>query len=131
MRLLPWLLAGFGLYWLSRVVQRLGDAYPLVEDGVSWDRLTFHGLALVLLLGGLVCFLRAGVLAFRMIRGGRPGSSSAALTDDGSGPDGAPEFDPDAALARYLARKGAEETAPEPGITRPNPPAGGFGRRGL
>ena len=47
------------------------------------------------------------------------------------------DFDPDAAMARYLARRGAARTAgptgsaPSLGGDAPRPPAGSFGRKGI
>jgi hypothetical protein len=125
MRWLLWLFAGFALYRFSAVLEGIGDSYPHAANGTSWDRLTFHGAALILLLAGLACFIRACVVIVRSFRGGahRPSAPVA------PGPDAPSAFDPDAALSRYLESKG-EQT--EQQLTRPRPPqGGGFGRRGL
>ena len=124
MRWLLWLFAGFALYRFSAVLEGVGDSYPHAASGVSWDRLTFHGAALILLLGGLACFVRALILIVRSLRGrsAKPAAPAA------PGPDGPPEFDPDAALARYLESRNEQ---PEQRTTGPLPPKSGFGRRGL
>jgi lipopolysaccharide export LptBFGC system permease protein LptF len=59
---------GFGLYSLSRSLELRGDMAPLAASGVSPERLTWHLMALALLLAGLGCFIFAGLSAFRGIR---------------------------------------------------------------
>ena len=105
------------------MLEAWGDSFPYAAEGVSWDRLTWHGLALLVLLGGFYCFVRAFAAAWRTIRGDKAaGRAAAAAFDD----EASETFDPDAALARYLEKR----AAPAPGqITRPRP--GGFGKRGL
>jgi hypothetical protein len=130
MRHLPWLLAGFGLLGLSRMVEAFGDGFPLAADGASPERLVFHLTALVVLLAGFACFLRAARLIYRSVRGDAPRAPAepARLTAPAAGAQAPEAFDPDAALARYLERKGERTDSPQTG---PRPPAGGFGRRGL
>lgn len=126
MRYLPWLLAGFGLLGASRAVEALGDGFPLAADGASPERLMFHSAALVILLGGFACFLHAGRLIYRSVRGQTPRApAESAPAESVQAPDA---FDPDAALARYLERKAEQGDSPPP-VARV--PATGFGRRGL
>jgi hypothetical protein len=125
MRYFGWLAGGFALFWFSKVFAAMGDAAPFAAaGGVSGERLAWHGLALVILLGGLACFIRTGILAYRSItgRGAIPAERKPLIP----GPEAPEAFDPDAALARYLAAKGTES---EVVITRPRPHPGGFGRR--
>ena len=126
MRSVVWVMAGFGLYFVARLLERLGDAMPFAADGVSWDRAAFHGAGLVVLLAGLGCFVRALLVIWRRKRGGKVEARKLArVFDDGEAPR---DFDPDAALARYLEKR--PPSAAEP--SRPAPtPGGGFGRRGL
>ena len=42
---------GFGLYWVARDVELMGDAAPLVPGGVSAERAKYHIIALVLMIG--------------------------------------------------------------------------------
>lgn len=126
MRNIGWLIAGFALYKLSKVLEGLGDAAPLAVGGVSAERALWHGAALVILVAGLACFVRALVLAWRAIRGGAPKTVPPA--PEAGTPDPSEAFDPDAALARYLANRDPSLPAAE----KPAPPRGpGFGRRGL
>jgi hypothetical protein len=59
---------GFGLYWVARDVELLGDAAPFVPNGVSAERAKYHILALVLMLGALGFFI-AGFVS--IVRGWR------------------------------------------------------------
>ena len=126
MRYWPWLLCGFGLLWLSKLLEGFGDALPFAAEGASWDRAAFHGAALVALLAGLGCFIRAMLAMWRRNRGGKVEARKLArVFDEGDAPR---DFDPDAALARYLEKR--TESGSEP--NRPAPTSGGgFGRRGL
>ncbi len=87
MRSVPWLIAGFALYKLSDLLEGFGDLAPYATDGVSGERLAFHGTALVVLLIGFACFVRALVIAWRTIRGGGKAEARAvaAVFDDGDG----------------------------------------------
>lgn len=123
MRYFGWLIAGFAFYKLSSVLEAMGDAAPYAAEGaVAYERLQYHGAALVVLIAGGACFVRAGILIWRTIRAGTPWTDKASPKAEGA-VDPEPEFDPDAALARYLASKG--EQPPH------NANPGGFGRRGL
>jgi hypothetical protein len=127
MRYFGWLATGFGLLWFSKVFEHMGDAAPYAGPGnVSGGRLLWHGIAIAIVLGGMACFVRAGVLAYRSIkrRGGPPSPPKPLIP----GPEASEPFDADAALARYLAAKGTEQ---EVVLTRPRPQPGGFGRRGV
>ena len=115
---LKWLLAGGGLYWLSRLFESVGDSFPYAAEGVSAGRLLFHGAALLILIGAIFCFVRAGRVIWLALRGGRPAPQ---------GPQAPGEFDPDEALARYLVTKAAQEAS----APSPSPPSpAGFGRKG-
>jgi hypothetical protein len=61
---------GFGLMSLSNSLELRGDLAPFVKDGVSTERLQYHLMALVVLLGALGCFIYAGIRIFRRIRNG-------------------------------------------------------------
>jgi hypothetical protein len=122
MRYFGWLIAGFVFYKLSNLLEAMGDAAPYAQEGaVAYERLQYHGTALALLLAGGACFVRAGILIWKSFRGGgTPAPAKQAETPAAA--DAEPEFDPDAVIARYLARKGDQ---PAPSV-RP----GGFGRKG-
>jgi hypothetical protein len=124
MRYFGWLIAGFAFYKLSGVLEAMGDAAPYAADGgVAYERLQYHGTALALLVAGGACFVRAGILIWKSVRGGgspkpdKPAKAEAPVEAE-------PAFDPDAALARYLANRDGGDTP------RPTSPTG-FGRRGL
>jgi hypothetical protein len=135
MRYLAWLFGGFGLVGLSKIVEALGDGFPQALEGASWERLTFHSMALLILLAGLACFLCAARGIYRTWSGKTlPPAGPVALTAPAGVPQAPSEFDPDAALARYLERKQEQEQGRDQSDSppsRPRPPAGGFGRRGL
>ena len=59
----------FGLSAASHSLELRGDLAPFVEGGVSTERLEYHLMALVLLLGALGFFIAAGVSVFRRQRG--------------------------------------------------------------
>jgi hypothetical protein len=110
--LLPILYIGGLLFWFSR----LNNAtYGLFDRALSP---TMFGLAAI----GLVFVLLFALKLWRMSRPPvmpRSGGAGPALEEEKS------DFDPDAALARYLARRNA---APVPPGDRP--PPGSFGRKG-
>ncbi len=56
---------GFGLYWVARDVELMGDAAPLVPGGVSAERAKYHIIALVLMIGALGFFIAALISIFR------------------------------------------------------------------
>lgn len=64
------LATGFGLMSLSHSLELRGDLAPFAEDGVSTERLQYHLMALVALIGSLGCFIYAGFRIFRRIRNG-------------------------------------------------------------
>ena len=128
---LKWLLAGFGLLFVSKIFESAGDAMPVADVGTSWERLIFHLTALGILLVGLFCFVRAGRVIFASFRSRReppPPAEPTRLTAPAQAPQAPGEFDPDAALDRYLKRRDLEGEATP---SAPRPIAGGFGRRGL
>lgn len=59
----------FGLMSLSHSLELRGDLAPFVKDGVSTERLQYHLMALVALIGALGCFVYAGLTVFRRLRG--------------------------------------------------------------
>ena len=60
---------GIGLYFAGQEVGLQGDAAPLVPGGISAERATYHGIALVLTLGAFGCFIAAGLGLFGPRRG--------------------------------------------------------------
>jgi hypothetical protein len=58
----------FGLCSLSHSLELRGDLAPMAARGVSTERLSYHLIALALLLAALGCFVFAGLNAFRAIR---------------------------------------------------------------
>lgn len=118
---------GFALMNLSGTLELRGDLQPFAESGVSSGRLYYHLLALTALVAALGCFIQA----LRRIFGKKPGSPSDPVAKPKKAPEyvdiyGETEFDPDAALARYMNGRGSpgpdDASAPKPG---------GFGRKGL
>lgn len=67
MKLKPliFLAVAFGLYLVSHAVELWGDAAPFGKNGVSPERAKYHVTALILLIGGLGCFIAAAVTAMR------------------------------------------------------------------
>lgn len=114
---------GFGLKSLSNVLERAGDLAG--DPGV---RLFNHLSALVVLIGAGACFIWALKLMF-FDKPGRSGKTKAAPgTTPGYVniyPDET-DFDPDAALARYMTNRAGADTGDLP-AKKP----GGFGRKGL
>ena len=135
---LRYVFAGMFLSGTSKVIEIRGDIAPYAAEGISGERLLYHGLALLVLLGALACFIQGGRVAFRRIlkRGSAETTELVKVFSDSGPPRKDPpedeNFDPDAALARYFERKqaaGFETTGPAE--TLPRQPAGGFGRKGL
>ena len=128
-----WVLLGGAMWTLSRGFEAMGDAAPFAEDGVSTERLVFHVLALVLLLGTAVCFFKVLRACIGMVQDRSGGPAREAARVFAPDPKSAPlpqapgEFDPDAAFARYMERKSAGEIEP---VMQAPPPRGGFGRKG-
>jgi hypothetical protein len=67
MNLKPFLFiaVGIGLRFVSKQVELQGDAAPLVPGQVSPERLTYHLIALALLVGALGFFIAAGISIYR------------------------------------------------------------------
>jgi hypothetical protein len=124
MRYFGWLLGGFALLGFSRVLEKMGDLAPVAASGPSPERALWHGLALIVVLAALACFIRTGILIWRSVSGRATAAKpnvAAVFEDEPS------DFDPDAALARYMAtRKAAPAASEKPALSRP---AGSFGRR--
>lgn len=124
MRYFGWLIAGFAAYKLSGALEAMGDAASYAATGVSGERLQYHLGALALLVAGGACFVRAGFLIWKSVRGGgspKPGKKAAKAETSA---EAEAEFDPDAVIERYLANRD--------GGTQPGPRSTtGFGRRGL
>jgi hypothetical protein len=127
MRYFGWIGGGFALLFLSRLLERMGDLAPQAVSGTSPERAVWHSAALLIVLLALACFVRGGLLAWRAITGrGQSTSRKPATRVSGAMEAELPsDFDPDAALARYLESKKSKPAAPS--ATRP--PSGGFGRR--
>jgi len=122
-----WGLLGILLRAFSNGFEAMGYAAPLAGHGVSGERLTFHLLALVLLIGTAYCGFRALRCLWRSIRGGPSAAANPEIRALADVFAGEREFDPDAALARYMATRNA---TPEPATSSQVRPAGGFGRKG-
>ncbi|HEV7312052.1 hypothetical protein [Sphingopyxis sp.] len=114
---------GFGLKSLSNVLERAGDLAG--DPGV---RLFNHLAALVVLIAAAACFIWALKLMFFDKPGG-PGKTKAAPDPPPGYVDIYPDetdFDPDAALARYMTNRTGADTGDLP-AAKP----GSFGRKGL
>jgi hypothetical protein len=122
---LGWGIAAIVCGSLSRGFEAMGDAEPYAAEGVSGGRLVFHLLALILLIAAAVCGWRAVRQMMRGVRSGGPSPRDTAAVFEDAPASG--EFDPDAALSRYLERR--QEALPEP--PRPAAPPSGFGRKGI
>jgi hypothetical protein len=59
---------GFGLYWIARDVELMGDAAPLMPNGVSAERAKYHIIALLLMIAALGFFIAALVNIVRRWR---------------------------------------------------------------
>lgn len=119
------LFGGIGAYFLGKFLEKIGDAAPM-----GAERTLFHVAALAAILVGLACFLRAGFVIWRWFTGGTAPTEKAALTrvfaDE---PEPASDFDPDAALSRYMARKAADPQLAMPAVEQPVRPPATFGRK--
>lgn len=137
MKAMFWVMGGFVLLALSRVIESVGDT------GTSpSERLPIYLFALAVLLGAAFCFIKAGRVLWDSVtgknRGGGTGGSGpeggprpARRLVDTLPPDGSDSFDADAAFARYIERRG-EQTDQVPVAGQPEqPPAPrAFGRKG-
>ena len=129
---------GMFLSGVSKLIEIRGDVAPYAAEGVSGERLFYHGIALLVLLGALACFIQGGRVAFRRIfrRGSTETEELVKVFADYGAPQKDPaddeNFDPDAALARYFERKQAGAMpSPRPAEAPPRAAPGGFGRKGL
>ena len=118
--LLPILYIGGLLLYFSRFNNA---TYGLFDRALSP---TIFGLAAI----GLVFVLLFALKLWRMSRPAAPpqsgGGTGAAFEEEKS------DFDPDAALARYMARRNAGGTGPAAFVSpEDRPPPGSFGRKGV
>jgi hypothetical protein len=141
MKALGWIIGGFALLGLSRMVEAMGDT-----GANAGERLPVYLLALAILLGALFCFFKALRTLFGSGRGpstprlpAEPPRAAQRIEDsDDMDEDG--EFDPDKALARYMERRTGQQggataapspaAAPAPRAAAPAPRTG-FGRKGV
>ena len=124
-----WVIAGFVLSGVSKVVEFRGDIAPMAVTGVSGERLFYHTIALLVLLGALACFVRVGILSYRRITAIFAPRDAELVRVFADEPE--TDFDADAVLARYMARRPEQRSDREPEPPRPQPPRGGFGRKGV
>ena len=54
---------------ISQPLELRGDVAPVVENGVSGERATWHIMALACLIGAIYFFVSAGVSLVRALRG--------------------------------------------------------------
>jgi hypothetical protein len=133
---LRYVFAGMFLAGVSKVIEIRGDIAPYAAQGVSGERLLYHGLALLVLLSALACFIQGGRVAFRRIfnRGSTETAELVKVFADSGPPQRDPpddeNFDPDAALARYFERKQTASLDAARPTEAPPRPAGSFGRKG-
>jgi hypothetical protein len=114
---------GAGLKWLSNVLERAGDL-----AGDPGARLFNHVSALAVLIAAAACFIWALKLMFfgkPRAPKGTPAAPEAAAQYADIYPAEA-NFDPDAALARYMGNRTGADLR-DPPATKP----GSFGRKGL
>ena len=64
-----YIVIAFGLYFFSGAVELRGDLAPVVAEGVSTERATYHIIALLLLIGALGFFVAALLNIIRFLRG--------------------------------------------------------------
>ena len=110
---------GFALKFMSRQFELSGDL-----SAAAGARLGYHLTALAILIAAFVCF----AWAFKMIFFDKPGTPHNDTPSPPKKPDPvdayADTFDPDAAIARYMSRRGDPDSGETP-VARP----GGFGRK--
>lgn len=109
-----------------------GLIYYFTKGGSALDSAMASGLGPTLIGLGILGLIAFGILLFRIVRAFMPAQktvvySSADRLDDAPQSD----FDPDAAVARYLERKIAQQAASSAGgdPVPPRPEFKGFGRR--
>ncbi len=119
------LIGGFVLLAISRIVEAVGDGFPINPDGVSTERLVFHVTALGITIFAGYCFFAS----LRSLFGKqKPSSSEAAAFGRPASIQQDTGFDADAAIQRYLANR--SEPLPGEGTnSHPEPPRPGFGRK--
>jgi hypothetical protein len=137
MKTFAWLIGGFALLGLAGFLESMGD-----EGAAAGERLALYLPATLAMLGSTTCFYRALRSALSAIVGGgspkpekgapspakpRPASRIFAASPE-------PEFDADAAFARYMEQREDDEpiaprAAADPMRSAPSQPA--FGRRVL
>jgi len=125
------------LWVLAKSFEAMGDRAVLIAGVGHGQGVPWYLLALVLLIAAFASFL-FGVRRIYLRSTGRLTQPQPAAPDardivalsrvfaDETGDTG---FDPDAALARYMARQPESDSAPS--RNAPEPPRGGFGRKGL
>ena len=107
---------------------RVSDAtYGMLDGALGPTRLGLGGLAILFAL----------LFLWKLKRSAAPPPPTGGAGLDAAVEEPRSDFDPDAAMARYLARRGAAPTAgptgsaPSLGGDAPRPPAGSFGRKGI
>jgi hypothetical protein len=115
-----YLAAGFGLFFVGRQIGLRGDLAPYADHGVSSERLYYHGIAALMMIGALACFVPNLLKIWRLFSGGAAPQKQG-RSDLNAGQE---TFDADAAIARYLKQK-ADSAVQMP----PSPTGSGFGRK--
>ena len=115
------LIGGFTLLGFSKMIEKIGDGFPLATEGVSTGRLTFHVAALAIVVMAGYCFFSVLRSLFGKQKDASP---KAPLFKRTASMDVQTGFDPDAVMQRYLANR----PAPSPD-ERPEPPRPSFGRK--
>jgi hypothetical protein len=137
MKTFAWLIGGFALLGLAGFLEGMGD-----EGAAAGERLALYLPASLAMLGSTTCFYRALRSALSAIVGGRTpkpekGAPSPTKPRPASrlfAPRPEPEFDADAAFARYMEQREEDEPETASDIAAPTsaPPAQPhFGRRML
>ncbi len=119
------LIGGFVLLSVSKVVERVGDSFPINPNGVSSDRLVCHVAALGLVILAGYCFF---VCVRSLFGKQKPSTLNAPLFKRPASIKQDTGFDADAALERYLANRSEPAPSDGPG-NRPEPPRPSFGRK--
>jgi hypothetical protein len=119
------LIGGFVLLSVSKVVEAVGDSFPINPNGVSSDRLVFHVAALGLVILAGYCFFAC----LRSLFGKqKPSTLNAPLFKRPASIQQDTGFDADAVMERYLANR-SDPTPSESPSNRPEPPRPSFGRK--
>ena len=133
--------AGFGLLFVSKVVARMGDAAFAIDGGGG--ALPYHASALAILVCALIAFAVGAIKLFNSLTKSptpvTPGVARVAPAARTAGASSIPaasseaapsDFDPDAALAHYLANRAATPATVDAAspVTQPRR-AAGFGRK--